>query len=126
MFERKSQILQLILTVFLGPLGLIYSSVGWGLLLLLIGGGLFWTVVVPVVCWILAILIGLSKVSTHNANVQELESRFSAGPVINQREQKKEFINNGVIVYMLMLAFVLILWGMGVPGMLATMMGPYF
>ena len=124
MLEQKSQLLQFILTFFLGPIGLLYSSVGWGLVLLIIGGSLFWTGVVPAICWFLSILIGFQKVSNHNYNIQQLESRFYVRP--QAAPEKNEFIKNGVIVYVLMLLLVYIAWGLGLPGMIETMIGPYF
>lgn len=70
---KKSLIIQLILTVFLGPLGLFYSSVAAALsflaLLLLLGvisGGL-----VFVLSWPLAILIGFITVYRHNRQVNK-------------------------------------------------------
>lgn len=62
--EQKSVGTALLLTIFFGPLGLLYVSVAGGLILTLISVFLFWTVIVPIICWIAAVIwavVGIKK-----------------------------------------------------------------
>ena len=54
--EQKSVGTALLLTILFGPLGLLYVSVAGGLVLSLLSVLLFWTVIVPVICWIAAVI----------------------------------------------------------------------
>jgi hypothetical protein len=54
--EEKSTGVALLLTIFFGPLGLLYVSVVGGLVLTVISLLLFWTVFVPIICWVAAII----------------------------------------------------------------------
>ena len=70
-----------ILTLLFGPLGLLYSSVIGALLLTIIAFVSFATVVGPVVCWILAVVIGDHCTYKHNKNVENLKTLVSTGKV---------------------------------------------
>ncbi len=71
--SSKSRITSFILTVLIGPLGLMYSSVLWGAVLTIIAVAGAATVVVPVVVWVLSILLGDSFTYNHN---KKLEARL--------------------------------------------------
>ena len=64
--ESKSRITSFILTLLLGPLGLLYSSVVWGIVLTVIAIVGAVTIAVPVFIWFLSIIMGDSF--THNYN----------------------------------------------------------
>jgi len=68
--ESKSRITSFILTVLIGPLGLLYSSVLWGVVLTIIAIAGAPTVVVPVGVWILSILLGDSFTYNHNKKIR--------------------------------------------------------
>ena len=68
--HSKSQILGFVLTVLFGPLGLFYSSWVAALILCLIAIVSFSTIFVPVICWLLAIVIGFLTVRRHNQKVK--------------------------------------------------------
>jgi len=62
----KSQFIGFLLTLFFGPLGLFYSSWVAALILCVIAYFSFVTIVGPIFCWALAILISFFTVSGHN------------------------------------------------------------
>ena len=62
----KSRLLSFILTLLLGPLGLLYSSIVWGIIMIVIAVATSPTGVGPFVVWILSIIMGDSM--THNYN----------------------------------------------------------
>lgn len=66
----KSQVLGFVLTLLLGPLGLFYSSWVAALILCVIAIASFYSIIGPIICWILAILISFSAVSKHNEKVK--------------------------------------------------------
>lgn len=75
--QKKSQIIQLILSVLFGPLGLFYSSLAGGVLFTLVAAGLSvgffgigWFVVYPFV-----LLAGFFTVSRRNREFREGERR---------------------------------------------------
>ena len=68
--HSKSQVLGFILTLLLGPLGLFYSSWVAALILCVIAIASAASIIGPVICWILAILIGFAAVSKHNKKVK--------------------------------------------------------
>ena len=68
--HSKSQGASFILTLLLGPLGLFYSSPIAALILCVIAIATAASIVGPVLCWILAILLGASGVSKHNEKVR--------------------------------------------------------
>jgi ABC-type transport system involved in multi-copper enzyme maturation permease subunit len=71
--NKKSRVTSLILTLLLGPLGLLYSSVFGGIVLLLIAILSAPTLIGPFVCWFLAIIIGDSATHKHNKGVERFE-----------------------------------------------------
>lgn len=68
--HSKSQILGFILTLLLGPLGLFYSSWVAALILSVIAISSAVSIIGPVLCWLLAILISFFAVSKHNDKVK--------------------------------------------------------
>ena len=60
----------LILTVMLGPLGMMYGSVLGGLFFLVIAIVSFPTVIGPIIVWVLSIIFGLAMVYDHNNKQQ--------------------------------------------------------
>lgn len=69
--ESKSRIVSFILTVLIGPLGLMYSSVLWGAVLLIIAILGATTIVLPVGVWVLSILLGDSFTYNHNQKIKK-------------------------------------------------------
>ena len=62
--EQKSAGTALLLTILFGPLGLLYVSVAGGIVLSILSLLLVWTVIVPVICWIVSIIwaaVGIKK-----------------------------------------------------------------
>ena len=68
--HSKSQLGGLFLTLFLGPLGLFYSSWIAGLILCVIAIATLASIVGPIICWLLAIGISFVTVSSHNKKVR--------------------------------------------------------
>lgn len=68
--HSKSQVLGFILTLILGPLGLFYGSWVAALILCVIAITTASTIMVPIICWILAILISFATVRKHNKKVK--------------------------------------------------------
>ena len=66
---HKTQGASFLLTLFFGPLGLLYASVGRGLFWILIAVLFSWTVIIPIACWPIAIIEGFLAVRRHNNNV---------------------------------------------------------
>lgn len=73
----KSRTTSFLLTLFLGPLGLFYSSVAGGLALLIIAIVSIPTVIGPAICWILAIAIGDHCTRRHNQGLENLHSMMA-------------------------------------------------
>ena len=69
--EKKSRIVSLLLTLVLGPLGLMYSSVLWGAVLLIVAILGAATVAVPAFIWVLSILLGDSFTYNHNQKIEK-------------------------------------------------------
>jgi hypothetical protein len=70
--NKKSRTTSFLLTLLLGPLGLLYASLGWGLILLIVAVLLAPTIVVPLFCWVLSIALGDHIVHRHNQGIDEL------------------------------------------------------
>lgn len=68
--HSKSQALGFVLTLLLGPLGLFYSSWVAALILCVIAIASAASIIGPIACWILAILISFATVSKHNEKVK--------------------------------------------------------
>ncbi|MEW8403479.1 MAG: hypothetical protein AB2689_21700 [Candidatus Thiodiazotropha taylori] len=68
--HSKSQGLGFVLTLLFGPLGLFYSSWVAALILCVIAIASAASIIGPVICWILAIIIGFAAVSKHNEKVK--------------------------------------------------------
>lgn len=66
---KKSQAASLVCTLFLGPLGLLYSSVLGGIVLTIIAVATAGTIIGPILCWPISILAGALSVRSHNKNV---------------------------------------------------------
>ncbi len=70
---KKSQFGQFILTFLFGPLGLLYSSVGWGMGLLVAGivVGALTMGLAALIVWPVSIIMGFVKVSAHNQYIEK-------------------------------------------------------
>jgi hypothetical protein len=68
--HSKSQLTGFFLTLILGPLGLFYSSWVAALILCVIVVASAASIIGPVICWVLAILISFVTVSSHNEKVE--------------------------------------------------------
>ena len=71
--NKKSRLASLLLTLLLGPLGLMYSSVIGGIILLVIAIATAPTLIGPIVCWGLAVIIGDSATYKHNRSIERFE-----------------------------------------------------
>ncbi len=79
----KSLATQFAATLFLGPLGLAYSSMAAAVFLSLVLAVLYFTVLGPlaiVVIWPIAIIVGLLLVKMHNDQIRSSGSRLLLGP----------------------------------------------
>ena len=74
---KKSQKIQVALTFFFGPLGLLYSNVVAAIALIIGAVGL--NIVVPgiglLIVWIAAMVVGTETVSAHNRKVKLAQTR---------------------------------------------------
>ncbi len=77
--HKKRHTDSIILTIFFGPLGVMYSSIGGGILLTLAALLLSWTIIVPVGIWIASPLVGASCVADHNRKLRAKAEMFSGG-----------------------------------------------
>lgn len=68
---KKSATTVFFLTLFLGPLGLLYSSVVGAIILGVLAVVTAPSVLGPIVCWVLSIPIGMYCVYDHNDNVDK-------------------------------------------------------
>lgn len=76
--NEKSRTVSFFLTLFFGPLGLLYASVGWSLALIVLAVATALTVVGPFVVWVLAIAIGDHLVHRHNQSVEKFVRLMTA------------------------------------------------
>ena len=67
--ESKSRLVSLILTTLFGPLGLMYSSLKWGLVLAIVAVIGAATFVITIAIWIISIIVGDSATYRHNQRV---------------------------------------------------------
>lgn len=68
---EKSHFIQFVLAFLFGPLGLLYSSAGWPIIMLVVIGIAY--VVHPIliiVAWFMSVFVGIGAVADHNANLQ--------------------------------------------------------
>lgn len=68
--HSKSTLLGFFLTLLFGPLGLFYSNWVAALILSITAIGLGFTVIIPIVCWILAIILNFFTVHKYNEKVK--------------------------------------------------------
>lgn len=68
--HSKSQGTGLALTVFLGPIGLLYGNWIAGVILLVVAVMFAATVVVPVLCWLASMITSWVVISNHNERVR--------------------------------------------------------
>lgn len=73
---KKSTLAALLLAILLGPLGYVYASGKGGLVLTVIALLGSPTVIIPVICWLAAIVMAPFAVSKHNRNVDATISLF--------------------------------------------------
>ena len=62
----KSRLLSFMLTFFLGPLGLLYSNIVWGIIMIVIAVVLLPTGVGPILVWIVSVIMGDSMTLKYN------------------------------------------------------------
>lgn len=67
---KKSRLLSLVLTVFLGPIGLMYSSVNIAMIIVILMLITLPTVIVPVILWFVCVIVGDSATHRHNRSVE--------------------------------------------------------
>jgi hypothetical protein len=67
--HSKSQTSGFLLTLLFGPLGLLYSSVIGGVILLVIAVVAAATIIVPVICWLISIVLSFAFISDFNAKI---------------------------------------------------------
>ena len=70
---KKSRLTSFVLTLLLGPLGLLYGSAAGGVILIILALVSAPTIIGPVICWVLAIAIGDSSVYKHNKGIDEFK-----------------------------------------------------
>lgn len=70
--SSKSKGVSVTLTLLLGPVGLLYSSVPAALIMAFITFVSLATVIIPVLCWLFSIFLGVHYVDKHNTNVKRL------------------------------------------------------
>lgn len=76
-FAKKS----LLLTLVLGPIGLLYTTPLWALFLI-VGAVVFaWTIFVPAIIWVVSIILGFVYVALHNNQVQKHVTSSESEPV---------------------------------------------
>lgn len=68
----------MVLTLLLGPLGLLYASVPWGLMLIVVAVVTAGSIIGPIICWFVAILVGDHYVYKHNKNIEEVKALLSS------------------------------------------------
>lgn len=73
-FSKKSRSTSLLLTFFLGPIGLLYASVMWGIVLIILAVATMGTIIIPVLCWVMSMLIGDAYVNDHNKSLEEFKN----------------------------------------------------
>lgn len=68
--HSKSQLAGIFLTLFLGPLGLFYAS--WVAALVLCGIAVVSaaTIIIPILCWPIAVVLSIAMVADHNDKVK--------------------------------------------------------
>ena len=69
MLNKKSRLTSLVLTALLGPLGLMYSSVVGGFVMLLLIVVTLPTVIVPIALWVFCIMLGDHATHKHNKGI---------------------------------------------------------
>jgi len=69
---KKSRGVSFLLTMFFGPLGLLYSSVTLGMVFLILAILTAGTVIIPLLIWVLAICFGDHYVVRHNESIDTL------------------------------------------------------
>ena len=79
---QKNQSTSFLLTLFFGPLGLLYASIGRGLFWTFIAVAFSWTIVVPIACWPIAIIEGYLAINRYNRNVE-----FTVGLIKGQNNE---------------------------------------
>lgn len=72
---RKSRFVSLILTVFLGPIGLLYSSVVGAVIIAILMLITLPTIIGPVVLWFVCVLVGDSATHKHNRSIDIFMAR---------------------------------------------------
>lgn len=85
--NEKSRLASFVLTFFFGPLGLLYASVGWALVLIIIAILSFPTIVGPLICWVMAIAIGDHCTHRHNQSVRKLFAVIGEKSAANEAKE---------------------------------------
>ena len=77
--HSKSQIGGILITILLGPLGLFYASTGAAIVLCVIAFISATTIIGPIICWILSILVSIPCIAKHNDKVKSTANLLSKG-----------------------------------------------
>lgn len=75
--QEKSRGTSFILTLLFGPLGLLYASVAGGIVLCIIAFLTFYTIIGPIIVWVLSIAIGDHLVHRHNQSIEKFRQALS-------------------------------------------------
>lgn len=67
--HNKSYICGFIFALLFGPIGLMYSSVGWGVALLLLTIITASTVIIPIAFWLIGLMLSFHLIEKHNERV---------------------------------------------------------
>ncbi|MCX2780400.1 hypothetical protein [Microbulbifer thermotolerans] len=78
-FSEKSRLTSFVLTLLFGPIGLFYSSTAGGLVLTIIAIISAPTIVGPIICWVLSILIGDHCTHKHNKGIRDIKTALVEG-----------------------------------------------
>ena len=72
--NNKSRLTSLLLTIFFGPFGVMYSSMGASIALIIVSLLTLPTIVIPLAVWLVSIAIGDHCTHKHNTGIQNLTS----------------------------------------------------
>ncbi len=71
---QESRVMSFLLTFLLGPVGLLYSTPVWGIVLTVIFVLSISTVIVPIIIYLLSWGLGDYYTATHNENIEAIKA----------------------------------------------------
>ncbi len=77
--HSKSQLGGLVITILLGPLGLFYASKGAAIVLCVIAIISATSIIGPIICWVLSILVSVACIAEYNDKVKTTANLISKG-----------------------------------------------